>query len=99
MIANGFGGLSGPAIKPIILRLVWQAALVSKIPIIASGGIFSGKDAIEFIMAGASAVQVGTATFLDPFAPWRVIEEIKAWCLENEIDSISELVGAAQDVH
>ena len=99
VIANGFGGLSGPAIKPIILRLVWQAASISRIPIIASGGIISGKDAIEFIMAGASAVQVGTATFLDPFAPWRIIDEIENWCTENKIQSISELVGAAQNVH
>jgi len=99
VIANGFGGLSGPAIKPIILRLVWQAASVSEIPIIASGGIISGKDAIEFIMAGASAVQIGTATFLDPFAPWRIIDEIKKWCIQNKVHSISELVGAAQDVH
>jgi len=95
-IPNAFGGLSGPAIKPITLRLVWQAASVSTIPIIASGGIVSGTDAVEFLMAGASAVQVGTATFRDPEAPWRILRELTSWCEDNNVDQIGELVGAAR---
>ncbi len=95
-IPNAFGGLSGPAIKPITLRLVWQAASVSTIPIIASGGVVSGTDAVEFLMAGASAVQVGTATFRDPEAPWRILRELTNWCEDNNVDQIGELVGAAR---
>jgi len=95
-IPNAFGGLSGPAIKPITLRLVWQAASVSTIPIIASGGIVSGTDAVEFLMAGASAVQVGTATFRDPEASWRILREPTSWCEDNNVDQIGELVGAAR---
>ena len=95
-IPNAFGGLSGPAIKPITLRLVWQAASVSTIPIIASGGVVSGTDAVEFLMAGAGAVQVGTATFRDPEAPWRILRELTNWCEDNNVDQIGELVGAAR---
>jgi dihydroorotate dehydrogenase (NAD+) catalytic subunit len=95
-IPNAFGGLSGPAIKPIALRLVWQAASVSRVPIIASGGIISGTDAIEFLMAGATAVQIGTATFLDPQAPWRILGELTEWCESHGIGEIGELTGAAR---
>ncbi|MBT5772801.1 MAG: dihydroorotate dehydrogenase [Dehalococcoidia bacterium] len=95
-IPNAFGGLSGPAIKPIALRLVWQAASVSSIPIVASGGIISGTDAVEFLMAGATAVQVGTATFLDPEAPWRILRELTEWCETNSVTEIGELIGAAR---
>ncbi len=96
VIANAFGGLSGPAIKPIALRLVWQAASVSSVPVVASGGITSGADAIEFLMAGATAVQIGTATFLDPEAPWRILRELTQWCVANNVDQIGELIGAAR---
>ncbi len=96
VIPNAFGGLSGPAIKPIALRLVWQAAQVSPIPIVASGGIWTGGDAIEFLMAGASAVQVGTASFVEPEAPWRVLRELSEWCDSHGVDAIDELVGAAR---
>lgn len=96
VIANAFGGLSGPAIKPIALRLVWQAASVSSIPVVASGGITSGTDAIEFLMAGATAVQIGTATFLDPEAPWRILRELTQWCEANNVNQIGELIGAAR---
>lgn len=97
-IANGFGGLSGPAIRPIALRLVWQAASVTSIPVVASGGILSGEDVVEFLMAGATAVQIGTATFRDPEAPWRILRELTTWCEDHGVDEISELIGAARHV-
>ena len=95
-IATIFGGLSGPAIKPIALRCVYMAASVTSLPIIASGGVMGGKDAVEFLMAGASAVQVGTATFTDPAAPWRVLDELRAWCDAEGVERLDEIVGAAR---
>lgn len=95
-IATIFGGLSGPAIKPIALRNVYLAASVTTLPIIASGGVGSGRDAIEFIMAGASAVQVGTSTFRDPQTPWRVLDELREWCTAEDIQHLDELVGVAR---
>ena len=95
-IATIFGGLSGPAIKPIALRCVYMAASVTSLPIIASGGVMGGKDAVEFLMAGASAVQVGTATFTDPGAPWRVLDELRAWCDAEGVERLDEIVGAAR---
>jgi len=97
-IANAFGGLSGPAIRPVTLRLVWQAASVTSIPVVASGGIMSGEDVVEFLMAGATAVQVGTATFRDPEAPWRILRELTAWCEDHGVTDIHELIGAARHV-
>ena len=96
VIPNGFGGLSGPAIKPIAIRQVFLSAGVVDIPVVASGGIMSGIDAIEFIMAGATAVQVGTATFLDPGAPWRILAEIEAWCAAEGVQRLGEIRGVAQ---
>ena len=95
-IATIFGGLSGPAIKPIALRCVYMAASVTSLPIIASGGVMGGRDAVEFLMAGASAVQVGTATFTDPGAPWRVLDELRAWCDAEGVERLDEIVGAAR---
>ncbi|MEE8421141.1 MAG: dihydroorotate dehydrogenase [Dehalococcoidia bacterium] len=95
-IATVFGGLSGPAIKPIALRNVYLAASVTDVPVIASGGIASGRDAIEFLMAGASAVQIGTATFRDPGAPWRILDEIVAWCEAEGVTRLQEIVGVAR---
>jgi len=95
-IATTFGGLSGPAIKPIALRNVYLAASVTDIPIVASGGIATGRDALEFVMAGATAVQVGTATFRDPRAPWRVLEELTAWCEQEGVQRLDEVIGAAR---
>jgi dihydroorotate dehydrogenase (NAD+) catalytic subunit len=92
-LANITGGLSGPAIKPVALRMVWQVAKVVKIPIIGIGGISSGKDAIEFFLAGASAVQIGTANFVDTQAPIRITEEIKEYLSANQISHYKELVG------
>ena len=95
-IATIFGGLSGPAIKPIALRSVYLAASVTSLPIIASGGVMGGRDAVEFLMAGASAVQVGTATFTDPGAPWRVLDELRDWCEAEGVGRLDEIVGAAR---
>jgi dihydroorotate dehydrogenase (NAD+) catalytic subunit len=92
-IGAGLGGLSGPAIKPIALRLVWQAARAVKIPVIGLGGIASGEDAAEFLIAGASAVQVGTATFWDPRSPVRIAEELAEFLRREKIGNVRELVG------
>ena len=96
LIGATFGGLSGPAIKPIALRQVYLAGAVTDLPIIASGGIMSGRDAIEFLMAGASAVQVGTATFREPEAPWRVLAEIESWCDAEGVQRLDEIIGIAR---
>jgi dihydroorotate dehydrogenase (NAD+) catalytic subunit len=92
-LGNGFGGLSGPAIRPIALRLVYQAAQAVKIPVIGLGGIASGEDAAEFLIAGASAVEVGTATFWDPRAPLRVARELDQFLETEAIGRASELTG------
>jgi dihydroorotate dehydrogenase (NAD+) catalytic subunit len=92
-LGPGFGGLSGPAIKPIALRLVCQAARAVKIPVIGLGGIASGIDAAEFLIAGASAVEAGTALFIDPRAPVRIARELSAFLREQKIARVSELVG------
>lgn len=95
-IGAGFGGLSGPAIKPIALRMVYQAAQAVRIPVIGMGGIATGEDAAEFLVAGASAVEVGTATFWDPAAPLRVARELGQFLKEEKIGSVRELVGTLQ---
>jgi dihydroorotate dehydrogenase (NAD+) catalytic subunit len=92
-LATITGGLSGPAVKPVALRMVWQAARAVKIPVIGIGGIMNATDALEFIMAGATAVQVGTATFIEPDAPVRIIEGIEKYMAENRISDYSELIG------
>jgi dihydroorotate dehydrogenase (NAD+) catalytic subunit len=93
-IGAGFGGLSGPAIKPIALRLVYQAAQSVRIPVIGMGGIATGEDAAEFLIAGANAVQVGTATFWDPGSPARIARELDAFLKQQSIDHVEKLVGA-----
>ena len=92
-LANVTGGLSGPAIKPIALRMVWQAAQAVKIPIVGVGGIMNATDALEFIMAGATAVQVGTANFIDPAITVSILDGIKAWLQEERLDDLKQLVG------
>jgi dihydroorotate dehydrogenase (NAD+) catalytic subunit len=92
-LGNIMGGLSGPAIKPIVLRQVFQCAKAIKIPIVGCGGIATAEDAIEYMLAGASAVQVGTATFLQPAAMINIIDGIEMFCLQREIRSVTELVG------
>ncbi|MBY0373478.1 MAG: dihydroorotate dehydrogenase [Bryobacteraceae bacterium] len=92
-IANGYGGLSGPAIKPIALRLVYEASKAVKIPIVGLGGIATGEDAAEFLIAGATAVQVGTASFWDPGSPARIAGELESFLVEEGIGQVRELVG------
>jgi dihydroorotate dehydrogenase (NAD+) catalytic subunit len=88
------GGLSGPAIKPIALRMVWQVYNAVKIPIVGIGGIMNGTDAIEFMLAGARAIQVGTANFIDPTISIKIIDEIHNYCEVNGIEDVNDLVGA-----
>jgi len=87
------GGLSGPAIKPIALRMVWQVARVAKIPVIGMGGIMTASDALEFILAGASSVQIGTATFLDPTASLKILDGIEKYLIDKGINDIREIIG------
>ena len=91
------GGLSGPAIKPVALRMVWQTAKAVKIPVCGLGGIMTGEDAIEFMMAGASTVQVGTANLADPTAMERIVNEMDEWCDKNNVKDINEIVGTLKD--
>jgi len=93
VLGNGTGGLSGPAIKPIALRIVWQVAKKVKIPIIGIGGIASVDDVMEFILAGASAVQLGTVNFYDPTAAQRIVSEIPAALKLLNLDSVSSAIG------
>lgn len=92
-IANVTGGLSGPAIKPIALRMVWEAARAVNIPVIGMGGIVSAEDAVEFLLAGASAVQVGTASYADPRAVERIARALEQWCVRNQVERVSDLTG------
>ena len=89
------GGLSGPAIKPIALRIVYDIAKAVRVPVIGCGGISNGQDAIEFLMAGATAVQVGTATFANPRALLDVIEGVEAWLGANGVGDVNEIIGCA----
>jgi dihydroorotate dehydrogenase (NAD+) catalytic subunit len=91
----GNGGLSGPALKPIAVRLVYQVAKAVRVPIIGCGGITTAEDALEFLMAGASAVQVGTATFRNPRAALDVLEGLDAWLKDHAIEDIREVICAA----
>jgi dihydroorotate dehydrogenase (NAD+) catalytic subunit len=92
-LGAGFGGLSGPAIKPIALRMVYQAAKAVKIPVVGMGGIATGEDAAEFMIAGATAVEVGTATFWDPASPARIARELGEFVKQQNIEQVSELTG------
>ena len=87
------GGLSGPAIKPIALRMVWQVAKAVRIPVIGMGGIMTTSDALEFFLAGASAVQIGTASFIDPQAPVKILEGIENYLIKKEFSDIKEIIG------
>lgn len=92
-IGNVLGGLSGPAVKPIIVRMIYQVHQVTKLPIIGCGGVMNGEDALEMILAGASAVQVGTASFVQPTAMLDILEEIKQYMVQYGITDINSLVG------
>ncbi|MBR4366366.1 MAG: dihydroorotate dehydrogenase [Bacteroidaceae bacterium] len=87
------GGLSGPAIKPVAVRMVWQVARAVRIPVIGLGGIMNAKDAIEFFMAGASAIQIGTANFIDPTVSVKVRDGINQWLDQHKVSSLSEIIG------
>lgn len=95
-IGAGFGGLSGPAIKPIALRLVCQAARAVKIPVVGLGGISTGTDAAEFLIAGATAVEVGTAIFWDPNAPLRIAHELGEFLRHEKVPSVAQIVGTLE---
>jgi dihydroorotate dehydrogenase (NAD+) catalytic subunit len=93
-LANIVGGLSGPSIKPVALRMVWQVGKSVKLPVIGIGGIMTYEDALEFMIAGASAVQVGTANFIDPNVSEKIIHGIESYCEQNGINDINEIVGS-----
>ncbi len=95
-LANVIGGLSGPAIKPVALRMVYQVAQVVKIPVIGIGGIESAADALEFMLAGATAVQIGTANFINPRVSEEVVEGITEYVLQENLPSVRDLIGALQ---
>lgn len=96
ILANKVGGLSGAGIHPIALKHVYEAAQVAQVPLLAMGGVFTGKDALDFILVGATAVAVGTATFIDPLAPIRVLEEMDAWLNAHGIADINDFRGTLQ---
>lgn len=96
-LANRVGGLSGPAIRPIAVRMVWQVAKAVSIPLVGMGGIMTATDALEFLIAGATAVAVGTANFIDPGASIAILDGIEAYCRENAIDDIHTLIGSIDD--
>ena len=95
-IANKTGGMSGPAVKPIAVRMVYQVAQAVKVPIIGMGGITTAEDALEFILAGATAVSVGTANFINPYTTVEVVEGIEAYMKKNQVADICELIGAVR---
>lgn len=96
VLRNNVGGMSGPAVFPIAVRMVWQVANAVKIPVIGMGGVSSGRDAIELMMAGASAVQVGAAIFTDPYAPVRIIDEMNEFLDSKNISSVRDIIGTVK---
>ena len=94
LLSISTGGLSGPAVKPVALRMVWQVAKAVNIPVIGLGGISSATDAIEFLMAGASAIEIGTANFLDPAITIKVRDGINQWLDDHGCHSVQEIVGS-----
>jgi dihydroorotate dehydrogenase (NAD+) catalytic subunit len=95
-LANVTGGLSGPAIKPISLRMVYEVAKAVKIPILGMGGIVTAEDAVEFLLAGATAVQVGTASYADPRAAERLAKDLESWCRSHQVEKVTTLTGALE---
>jgi len=95
-LSNVTGGLSGPAIKPIALRIVYETAQAVKIPVLGMGGIVTAEDAVEFLLAGATAVQVGTASFADPRATERLARGLESWCKSHDVAKVSSLTGALE---
>lgn len=95
VLANTVGGLSGPAVRPVAVRMVWEVSQAVDVPIIGMGGILTWQDAVEFLLAGASAVSIGTGNFVDPCAPLEVLKGIKAYCRRHGISEVSSLTGLA----
>lgn len=95
VLSIGTGGLSGPAVRPVAVRMVWQVAHAVKIPVIGLGGIMTAEDAIEFLMAGATAIEVGTANFIDPCASVKIAEGINRWLDEQGVADVHDIIGAA----
>jgi len=95
-ISNVTAGLSGPAIKPIALRMVYEAAHTVEIPVIGIGGISTAADVVEFMLAGAAAIQVGTANFWDPVASEKIVDALQRWCVEHRVKKITDLIGALE---
>jgi dihydroorotate dehydrogenase (NAD+) catalytic subunit len=96
VLRNGLGGLSGPAIRPVALRMVWQASQAVKLPICGIGGIASAEDAVKFLICGATAVQVGTASYLNPMAALEVAQGVEAWARARGVARIRDLVGTLE---
>ncbi len=94
LLSTVTGGLSGPAVKPVALRMVWQVAQAVNIPVVGLGGIMNAKDAIEFILAGATALQIGTANFIDPQVSVKIVEGIKEYMIRHQVSDINDLIGA-----
>ncbi|HQE61922.1 MAG TPA: dihydroorotate dehydrogenase, partial [Candidatus Latescibacteria bacterium] len=93
VLGNVTGGLSGPAVKPVALAMVWKTSRSVRIPVIGIGGIMTGTDVVEFMLAGASAVQIGTGNFVDPWVAPRVISELRDFCIQEDIASVRSLIG------
>lgn len=96
ILKNNVGGLSGPAVFPVAVRMVWQVANAVKIPVMGMGGIATWEDAVEMMMAGASAIQVGASIFTDPYTPVKIIDGLEKFCIDNNILNISEIVGTVK---
>jgi dihydroorotate dehydrogenase (NAD+) catalytic subunit len=95
-ISNVTAGLSGPAIKPIAVRMVFEASRSVSIPVIGIGGISTAADVVEFMLAGASAIQVGTASYWDPCATEKIVDELEQWCLDHRVERLADLTGAVK---
>ena len=96
LLSISTGGLSGPCVKPVALRMVWQVAKAVKIPVIGLGGISTAKDAIEFLMAGATAIEIGTANFLDPSVTIKVRDGLNDWLNAHGCESVDEIIGSLE---
>ena len=96
ILANNTGGLSGPAIKPVAVRMVYQVAQAVDIPILGMGGIINGSDAVEFMMAGASAISIGAGNFIDPYTSINTIKEIEEYLQKHNIDDVNKLIGCVE---
>ena len=96
LLSIGTGGLSGPAVKPVAVRMVWQVARAIKIPVVGLGGIMTAEDAVEFLMAGATAIEIGTANFIDPAVTIKVRDGINDWLDRHGCSSVQEIIGTVE---